>query len=485
MPSRPLRTLLATLLALCLLPAIAAGATSSKFTIRGAGFGHGVGMSQYGAYGFAQNGSGYRDILAHYYTDTAIGNLDPAQRVRVLLQSASTASFTGATRAGRRRLSAGRTYYVRRRGAAVQLLSARRKRMGTYAAPLRVTSRGGAVVLRGRAANGRVSGAYRGAIDFSPGVFSGVDAVNSLPLDTYLQGVVPDESPPSWPIEALKAQAVAARTYAVATMKPGATFDLYPDTRSQVYGGVAAEAPSTNEAVGATRGEVVTYDGQPVVTFFFSTSGGRTEDVENTPLGNEPKPWLKSVDDPYDDTSPRHRWGPIRMSLRQAGRKLGSAVKGSFRGIQVVRRGRSPRIVEADVIGTRGRTRVTGAQLRARFGLFDSWAFFTSITTGDEPPPEATPQDPAAPTGGTQPFGSAALLGTRAVGAVAGRVLPILRGARVTLQRRDNGRWVTVGSTRLRRGGRYSAAVSSPGVYRVRYHDETGPAVRVGYRVAV
>jgi stage II sporulation protein D len=489
------RTLFLTLAIVCLLPTASAGASSpasprsaqaasSKFTIRGAGFGHGVGMSQYGAYGYAQNGSAYRDILAHYYTDTAIGNLDPNQRVRVLLQSTSTASFTGATRAGRRRLSALKTYYVRRRGARLQLLSPRRKRMGTYSAPLHVTGRGGAVILRGRAANGRYSGAYRGAIDFSPGVFSGVDAVNSLPLDAYVQGVVPDESPPSWPIEALKAQAVAARTYAVATMKPSSTFDLYPDTRSQVYGGVAAEEASTNQAVAETRGEVVTYNGQPVVTYFFSTSGGRTEDVENTPLGNEPRPWLKSVDDPYDDTSPRHRWGPIRMSLKQAGRKLGGYVKGSFRGIQVVRRGRSPRIVEADVIGTRGSTRVTGGQLRARFGLFDSWAFFTSITTGDAPPPEGpTPpeEDPGAPTGGaTPPFGSATLLGSRPVGAVAGRVLPVLPGARVTLQQRhDRGRWVTVGSTRVRRGGRYSKAVSSPGIYRVRYHDETGPAVRV------
>src|SRR3954471_12141557 len=251
------RTLFIALALACLVPAGTAAA-ASRFTIRGAGFGHGVGMSQYGAYGFAQNGWAYRDILAHYYTDTAIGNLDPAQRVRVLLQSTSSASFTHATRAGRRRLSPLKTYYVRRRGASVQLLSARRKKMGTYRL-LHVTGRGGAVVLRGRAANGRYSGAYRGAMDFQAGAFSGVDAVNNISLDQYVQGVVPDESPASWPIEALKAQAVAARTYAVATMKPGATFDLYPDTRSQMYGGLAAEVPSTNEAVAETRGEVVTY----------------------------------------------------------------------------------------------------------------------------------------------------------------------------------------------------------------------------------
>jgi len=473
------RTLFLTLAVLCLLPGTASAA-SSKFTIRGAGFGHGVGMSQYGAYGFALNGSGYRDILGHYYTGTAIGSLDPNQRVRVLLQSTrGAASFTGATRAGRRRLSARKTYYVRRRGAAVQLLSARRKRMGTYSA-LRVTGRGGIVILRGRAANGRVNGGYRGAIDFSPGAFSGVDAINALSLDTYLQGVVPDESPPSWPIEALKAQAVAARTYAVATMKPTAGFDLYPDTRSQVYGGVGAEETSTNQAIAQTRGEVVTYNGVPVVTYFFSTSGGRTEDVENTPLGNEPRPWLKSVDDPYDDASPRHRWGPIRMTLAQADRKLGSLVKGRFRGIEVVQRGRSPRIVEADVIGSRGRLRVTGGQLRARLGLFDTWAFFTSITSGEEPPAEEPPAEEGPPTGGTEPFGSAAYLRVRPVGAVAGRVLPVLRTARVTLQRRDGKRWVDVGRARVGRGGRYSYTVTRPGLYRVRYHDENGPAVRVG-----
>src|SRR3954451_21643827 len=166
------RTILILTLALaCLLPAGTAAAASS-FTIRGAGFGHGVGMSQYGAYGFAQNGWGYRDILAHYYTGTAIGNLNPAQRVRVLLQSTTgSAAFTGARRAGRRRLSPLRTYFVRRRGAAVQLLSAprswgavqllwaRRKKLGTYPT-LRVSGRGGAVVLGGRPANGCYSGAY-------------------------------------------------------------------------------------------------------------------------------------------------------------------------------------------------------------------------------------------------------------------------------------------------------------------------------------
>ena len=136
-------------------------------------------------------------------------------------------------------------------------------------------------------------------------------------LDDYLQGVVPAESPASWPAEALKAQAIAARTYAITTAK-SADFDHYADTRSQVYKGVGIETASTNAAVAATRGQIVTYNGQPVVTYFFSTSGGKTEDVENTTLGNEPKPWLKSVEDEFDSVSPRHRW-TTKLTMARAG----------------------------------------------------------------------------------------------------------------------------------------------------------------------
>ena len=163
------------------------------------------------------------------------------------------------------------------------------------------------------------------------------------------------------------------------------------------------------------------------------------------------------------------------MSLARADAKLGSLVKGRFRGIEVLRRGRSPRIVEAEVIGSRGRTLVTGGQLRARLGLYDTWAFFTSISTGEEPPTE--PDGP--PTGGTEPFGSAAWLRTHAIGRLTGRVLPVLKGGEAIVQRRDGSSWVDAGVVRVRRGGRYSYHVTVPGLYRLRYHDEHGPAVRV------
>src|SRR5437763_5943228 len=106
-------------------------------------------------------------------------------------------------------------------------------------------------------------------------------AVNAVDLDGYVKGVVPGEVPASWPPEALKAQAVAARTYALTTDAGGSLFDQYADTRSQVYGGISAETPATNVAVRDTAGQIVTYRGRPATTYFFSTSGGKTENVQN------------------------------------------------------------------------------------------------------------------------------------------------------------------------------------------------------------
>jgi stage II sporulation protein D len=467
--------------AACLLAAAPALAAKARFTIRGAGFGHGVGMSQYGAYGFAQQGATYDEILRHYYTDTELGTTDPSEDVRVLLQSSrGSTSFSGAARAGTRRLSPGKTYLARgRSGDRVDLLSSRGRRIATFSAPLQVIGSGGSVRLGG-------VGSYRGMLEFRPGTFGGVNAINAVSLEEYVAGVISRESPASWPLEALKAQAVAARTYAITSSKAGAGFEHYPDTRSQVYGGVAAETARTNEAVAETRGQVVTYDGEPVTTYFFSTSGGRTEDVENTSLGDEPLPWLKSVEDPYDDVSPKHRWGPIKLTIAQAQAKLGGLVKGRLKGVEVLERGSSPRIVEADVVGTRGRTRVDGATLRARLGLLDTWAYFTSIATRKRAPDEdrrggAPDEDTGGDrTGGATPEDGAKLSsGPRPVAAITGAVVPARRGAEVQIQVRNGSEWTTVASTVVRRGGRYRAEVARPGTYRAVFSGEAGPSVRV------
>ena len=150
--------------------------------------------------------------------------------------------------------------------------------------------------------------------------------VNRLPLDRYLRGVVPWEMPDDWHREALRAQAVVARSYALATLKPGTLFDLYADTRSQVYGGIRAEAATTNRAIGSTAGRVVSWNGRIATTFYHSTSGGRTVSNEEAWPGATPVPYLVSVPDPHDGLSKLHRWGPFPWTPAKVGRKLGVGV---------------------------------------------------------------------------------------------------------------------------------------------------------------
>jgi stage II sporulation protein D len=439
-----------------------AEAAKTTFTIRGAGFGHGVGMSQYGAMGYAEHGWSAAQILGHYYTGTSLGTTDPNRKVRVqLVADARSVRISGAKQAGSRKLDPGQTYVLKRRGLTQVDLSASGKRLATFSSPLQVAGNGGVTALAG-------VGSYRGVLEFAPTAFKGLSVVNAVGLDDYLQGVVPAESPASWPAEALQAQAIAARTYAITTAK-SADFDHYADTRSQVYKGVGIETASTNAAVAATRGQIVTYNGQPVVTYFFSTSGGKTEDVENTTLGNEPKPWLKSVDDEYDSVSPRHRW-TTRLTMKSASRKLGSLVKGSFKGIRVTRRGASPRIMTAEVVGSRGTTSTDGATLRAKLGLFDTWAHFAAISGEKEPGSDSS-------GGATIPPRSFSFKRPRAVGALRGTVVG--GGTRGVVQRSGPGGWVDVGHVRARHGA-YRYAASEAGTYRVAFDGAFGPSVRIG-----
>ena len=460
--TRRLPSVLLAALALLLISVPAASA-ASKLTIRGAGFGHGVGMSQYGAYGMAREGWNYSQILRHYYTGTELGVTDPNRPVRVLVGSGTTVSFRGASAAGGRQLDPSTTYHAASIAGSVTLLSPTRRELARFGGPVQVSGPAG-LTTGGRS--------YRGVLELRA-AGTGVNVINVVNLEQYVRGVVAWESPPSWPIEALKAQAVAARTYAITTSKNGAGFDQYADTRSQVYGGMNAETPSTDRAVAETSGHVVTYGGAPVVTYFFSTSGGRTENVENVWRGAT-SPWLRSVSDPFDDSSPKHRWKPAHMTLRQAEQKLGDLVKGRLRGIRVVQRGASPRIVAADVVGTRGSTRVSGATLRLHFGLADTWAYFTSLTARAGKPLVETPA-------GTPEGGVSSARGRKAstAGSIRGTLMPATRRSKVRVQQRVDGRWRSVGRVGVDARGRYAAGIDEPGLYRVVKGGATGPAVRV------
>jgi stage II sporulation protein D len=469
------RTLLATALLIPLAaPPAADGAT--VHVIRGAGWGHGIGMSQYGANGFAVNGRGYRDILAHYYRGTRV-NQASSRPVRVLLQPSDPyIRVRGASRAGGRRLSPSTTYVVRPSGSGLVVRTAGGRRVGRFTNPLTVDRPGQPLRLLGPALNGISNGLYRGAIEVRLDGRGGVHAINSLGMDPYVQGVVSGEMPSSWHAEALKAQAIAARSYAVATDKPG-PFDHYPDTRSQVYRGVAGERATTNAAVAATAGEVLTYEGAPAATYFFSTSGGHTEHVENVFLGADPEPYLRGVPDPYDNGSPYHRW-QVRLSTARLTARLRGYVFGRFRRLEVLRRGASPRIVQARVRSSFGTNLITGPTLRARLGLRDTWAYFTTVSSSQG-------RRPATRTAGRWPLLPAA---SRVLApsipkvrplVISGEFYPAPRSRLLALERRTNRGWQLAGRLRTSRRGRYSTRVRRPGVYRVRAGSVAGAAVRI------
>jgi len=346
-------------------------ARAKAWVVKGAGFGHGVGMSQYGAYGYAKHGFGYQAILTHYYTGTTIGPV-PDRTVRVLLRDgARSVSFRGAGSACGTGLKPGKSYIAKlKRGGVV--LRTKKGRVVARCGGVMMAAGAPAVIVAGK-------GTYRGALEVRPSG-SGLQAINLVNIEDYVRGVVAKESPASWPIEALKAQAVAARSYGLSSGNRVGTFNLYDDTRSQAYGGVGAETAKTDQAVGATRLQAVLYQGKVAQTFFSSTSGGHTENNEFSSLGfgQPPVPYLRGVDDPYEAEagSPYERW-KRKFSVPRISAALRSiGLRGKLKNVLVAQRGTSPRIVQANLIGSGGTTTVTGPEIKDALDLPDTWAFF-------------------------------------------------------------------------------------------------------------
>jgi stage II sporulation protein D len=299
-------------------------------------------------------------------------------------------------------------------------------------------------------------------------------------LDDYVRGVIAAEMPSTWGPQALDTQAVAARTYAITTDVSGTFYDLYPDTRSQMYRGVSAETPATDAAVAATAGQVVTYDGAPVVTYFSSSSGGHTENIEDAWPGTSAAPWLRGVDDPYDGAggNPYHRW-TRQLSLTAAAARLGRLVKGKLVGIRVTKTGASPRIMAAQVIGTKGSTTVSGGQLQGAFGLLSTWASFTAISTRAGQVPAGAGIHGATDLAVFAELKQAFALAGETMRVLRGAIVPAGKGATVTIEARAGKRWERVGSARLGKGGAYAVRVGRPGVYRTVYRGLDGPSVVV------
>jgi stage II sporulation protein D len=345
-----------------------------SWIVHGRGFGHGVGMSAYGAYGFAKHGKSYRFILGHYYRGTSLGTLDKLRVVRVLLDiSPGDVEFSGATSACGERLDPGRSYEAHRDGGSVALRSSGGKRLARCGPKLRAAG-AGKITIAGH-------GTYRGALETVPteSDAGSLNIVNALALEQYAKGVMPNEVPPSWPTEELKAHAVAVRSIAITGDVGGNGFDLYSDTRSQVYEGLESEYDSTNDAVAATRGQVVMYGGEVAQTFYSACSGGHTESVQY--VFGTAIPYLVGVPDPYDYYCPLHKW-TLEFTGPEISSRLGAYLKGRLKQVVITKTGVSPRIITAKLIGTGGVSTVTGSELSVALGGYDTWMKFQKVVSG-------------------------------------------------------------------------------------------------------
>jgi stage II sporulation protein D len=368
--------LLATAAGALALTVAAAAPARADLVLDGHGWGHGIGLSQYGAYGYALlDGRDHAWILGHYYTGTQLQRRG-AGSIRVLLKRTRAPRLCGVTRlrdaAGRSvRLRETRTYRVTAlAGGRLRVVDTANGRTRARVSAPATVSGGASWCLRGSADNGVRDGAYRGSAQLALDGRA-LLVVDRVGLEGYLRGVVPSEMPSAWPAEALEAQAVIARSYALRALRPASPYDVYADTRSQVYGGLSREVPATTAAVSATRGQVVTVAGAIAQTFFFSTSGGRTAANEEI-WGGLPISYLRSVDDPHDDLSPYHDW-TARFSDAVARRRLRDLGVGRFERMAVTARTPSDRAATVEVTGADGVVTVPAARIQMLLGLRSTW----------------------------------------------------------------------------------------------------------------
>lgn len=366
---------------------------SATIAIDGHGFGHGTGMSQYGAYGAARQGLRYSQILSFYYPGAAAGTADGAVTVRITADTRGDVlvSYRGglvvSERATGRRLAlpAGLsgTWRLSAGGADTTIISYASGGVWRYWNRVQgegeFYASGGVMTLLLN--GGRSSAQYRGTLRAAipaPGVMRR-ETVNAVTMEHYLRGVVPLEMPSSWSPAAVQAQSVAARTYAAhQRSEPKAShYQICDTTTCQVYGGYSAETAASNAAIDATRGVILTHQGRPAFTQFSSSNGGWTN------AGSAP--YLTARQDPYDGWSgnANHTW-LVRITdvtIERAWPELGNLT-----GISVTDRtgngdwsGRANTVI---FTGSAGRVTVTGAQVRTKLGLKSTWFTFRVAPRG-------------------------------------------------------------------------------------------------------
>ena len=356
----------------------------TSVTFYGRGYGHGVGLSQYGARGRATAGQDYATILAHYFKGTALGTV-PNSQIRVLVLDNYAASSTKPLivygRTGTFKIDGidktfpkdarVRFYPTTSSGTTWRLVvtSASGTTLHSATSPKSIRIRPAETSTRLQLDSKPSSyDRYRGVLRLIAS--TRVDVVNEITLELYLRGVVPAEMPSHWHAEALKTQAVAARSFAAKRLRPGvSTFDLYDDTRSQVYQGALREAASTNTAISATSGKVLKSGSSIANTFFHSTGGAATEHNENAFVSSSgakvagPVSYLRGSSDrapngtPYDASSPYISWKTKTYTRSQLSTWLAGDSRtnvGTVAKLDLRNRGVSGRLISVTIIGSTG-----------------------------------------------------------------------------------------------------------------------------------
>ena len=326
----------------------AAPAGSVRFC--GHGWGHGVGLGQWGAKGMALAGLNYRFIDQHFYTGTTWASLDTAHTPIHVAVLWGTATYR-VIPSGPAQLIAGGRVTNLAPGQTVSLApSGGVQKVVPTAAGTRMTVYG---------PSGRYH-AYRGTIVAQP---SGglLYIINVLPIEDYLRGL--GEVPSSWPLEAIKAQIVAARCYALTHMGSTGLYDVDDTTQFQVYRGIDSESGSQNAAVDQTVDQVLMYGGRVIEAFFSASDGGHTANVSDVFGGSlATYPYLRGALDPWDIVAPRHTWYTrvyTYAALEPVFFTSGDvATYGRLKGFDLHDRDASDRLNTVGLIGTRGVKRI-------------------------------------------------------------------------------------------------------------------------------
>jgi|GEM_PF-4620543 len=334
----------------------------------GGGTDHGVGLSQYGAKKLALDGFSHQAILKYYYQGTDISGFNTKDTlIRVLLSSPPDPGRIYG-RAGNWKIE-GLTPSIEPNGWAeirdkfIYIFSPSGTQIQIISNPgiIRFVPDSDFVLFE--IGSKPMFNLYRGTLIVTR-ASSGLEIINELPLEEYLYGVVPAEVSCLWPEAALKAQAIAARSYAFTHLRPESFWDVDDTTRYQVYLGYNHEAQSTNKAVDETKGQMVTFNGKIIVAYFFSSSGGWTENNENV-WGGEPLPYLRGVASP-NEPSPYASWQTtiLAPTLKSILESLFSQDIGEPETIQIIKRGVSGRVMLVKITGNKGEIVLAGQKFK-------------------------------------------------------------------------------------------------------------------------